>query len=394
MPSTHKNIRTIQVVNVRWFNATAWYGLFLARLLRDAGHETLVLTLPDTEPFVRAREWGLEPRALPLNTGNPLALARLFSTLAETVREFRPDVVDCHRGENFFLWELLRNRGHSFALVRTRGDQRPPRASRINKWLHQAADGLIATNSRTLQEFVDTLGCAPDTVRVVLGGVDTGIFRPDPEGRARVRAEYGFPDDSVVFGLLGRFDPVKGQRELIEALGCIRRGGSPPAASAEAWRSRIRLMLLGFPSNLSVPELEEALARHGLTSQAVITGKRPDVAACISSMDVGVVASQGSETIARAAFEIMSCGVPLVGTTVGVMPDLLPGWALAEPGNFRNLVPLLEQAASDADYRARLREVALQRISDLSERDFLRQTLAAYELALTRRRAQTGRKIQ
>ena len=38
-------LRVIQVVNVRWFNATAWYGLFLSRLLKDAGHEVLVLGL-------------------------------------------------------------------------------------------------------------------------------------------------------------------------------------------------------------------------------------------------------------------------------------------------------------------------------------------------------------
>ena len=382
-----KHIRSIQVVNVRWFNATAWYGLFLSRLLREAGHETLVLTLPDTETFERARDWGLEPRALPLNAKNPLSCMGLFSALTELVAEFRPDVVNCHRGENFFLWELLRRSGHSFTLVRTRGDQRPPRANLPNKWLHHAADGLIATNSGTFREFVNTLGCDSGCTRVVLGGVDTRIFRPDPEGRARVRAEFGFPDDALVFGLLGRFDAVKGQRELIEALGRIRRGGD------EVWRSRIRLMLMGFPSNLGVEEMEKAFARHGMSEQAVITGKRPDVAACISAMDVGVVASQGSETIARAAFEIMSCGVPLVGTRVGVMPDLLPEWALADPGDFRNLIPVLEQAGSDSEYRARLREAALQCISDLSEQDFLRQTLAAYGAACIRRQGRAKRAV-
>ena len=45
------SFRSIQVVNVRWFNATAWYGLELARLLNAAGHDSRVVALADTETF-------------------------------------------------------------------------------------------------------------------------------------------------------------------------------------------------------------------------------------------------------------------------------------------------------------------------------------------------------
>jgi hypothetical protein len=40
-----EKLRLIQVVNVRWVNATAWYALFLARLLKEAGHQVLTLGL-------------------------------------------------------------------------------------------------------------------------------------------------------------------------------------------------------------------------------------------------------------------------------------------------------------------------------------------------------------
>lgn len=61
------SFRSIQVVNVRWFNATAWYGLELARLLNAAGHESRVVALADTETFAKAEEMGLRPLAMPLN---------------------------------------------------------------------------------------------------------------------------------------------------------------------------------------------------------------------------------------------------------------------------------------------------------------------------------------
>ena len=51
-------MRIIQVINVRWFNATAWYGLFLGKLLQEAGHDVLILALKDTEPYFKSLEWG------------------------------------------------------------------------------------------------------------------------------------------------------------------------------------------------------------------------------------------------------------------------------------------------------------------------------------------------
>lgn len=64
---SYARLRVIQVVNVRWFNATAWYGLFLATLLREAGHEVRVLCPAGTECCDKAREMGLDPEPLDLN---------------------------------------------------------------------------------------------------------------------------------------------------------------------------------------------------------------------------------------------------------------------------------------------------------------------------------------
>ena len=125
----NERLRVLQVVNVRWFNATAWYGLFLSRLLKDAGHEVRVLGLAGTESFAKAEAMGLEPEALDLNTANPLRIVPLLRACSALLRSFRPHVVNCHRGENFWMWRLLHSPENSFALVRTRGDQRPPRTA-------------------------------------------------------------------------------------------------------------------------------------------------------------------------------------------------------------------------------------------------------------------------
>ena len=366
-----KPLRIIQVVNVRWFNATAWYGLSLARLLAEAGHEVCVLALPETESFAKAHDMGLSPVPLSLNSRNPLDIPLALQQLTRLVREFQPDIVNCHRGEGFLYFGALKKLGRGFALVRTRGDQRPPKGGAGNRFLHNVlADAVVATNSRT-QEAIQSILHTPH-VPVIVGGVDRQRFCFTEEGRARFRARYAVRDDERVVGILGRFDWVKGQRELIEAVGRLARN-----------TPHLRLVLAGFPTDaVAMEDVQGWLAAHSLTERAIITGKCDDVAACISAMDIGVVASLGSEAIARAALEIMSCGIPLVSTDVGVMPDLLPAWALVPPKDIDALEHILAQGFFDASFRHNLCRAGEDRISSLTNAAFLEQTLAVYAHAL------------
>lgn len=368
-------LRTIQVVNVRWFNATAWYGMELARLLRCSGHETLVLGLAGTASFEKAESLGLAPVPLPLNTGNPLHWPGLYMSMRKLVQTFRPHVVDCHRGEAVPLWAALR-REAGFALVRTRGDQRLPKGNLPNRLLHaHAMDAVIATNSVMARHMVDAMGVAPDRVHTIIGGVDAERFRFDPAGRATVRRGYGWGDDAFVIGLLGRFDRVKAQKETIEAVARLRSQGY----------HKLRLMLAGFETATTQAEVEAWIREAGVGDITVITGRHPDVVGCISAMDAGVVPSLWSEAIARAALEIMACGVPLVSSTVGVMPDLLPADAMCPPGDVQGLAALLARVHDDASWREALHAACLRRMASLRSEDFRDATLRVYNEALSRR---------
>lgn len=372
-PPVTDRLRVIQVVNVRWFNATAWYGLFLSRLLKDAGHEVRVLALPGTDSFAKAVEWGLAPVPLPLNSANPLTVVGLAASLATLVRDFRPHVVNCHRGESFILWGLLKAAGYPFALVRTRGDQRAPKGNLPNRFTHsRLADAVIATNSRTADDLRRILRMPEAQIHTILGGVDIQRFSPDPEGRARVRAEWGLRDEEAAVGILGRFDAVKGQKELIEAVAMLRREG----------RRNLRLVLAGFPTSTSLDEVQSWIAGAGMADATIITGKHPDVRACINALDLGVVASVGSEAIARAALEIMACGVPLISTSVGVMPDLLEPAALVPPAGSAALAKGIRRFLDDPAWGPELARSQHERMQGLTEQEFLARTLAVYRKTL------------
>lgn len=379
-------LRTLQVVNVRWFNATAWYGLKLARLLREAGHESHVAALPGTETFHKAEAWGLAPVPLELNAKNPLALPGLLADMRRLLRAIRPQIVNCHRGESFVFWGLLKEWGR-YALVRTRGDQRLPKNNPPNRLLHaRAADAVVATNSVMARHFSRGLGVPAARVHTIFGGVDTSLFHFDPAARAAVRARCGFTDEHFLVGLLGRFDHVKAQKETLFALGRLIRQGI----------SRVRLLLLGFPTSVSQEEVERWIREAGVADHVLITGRVNNVPAWLSALDLGIVPSLWSETIARAALEMMACGLPLLATPVGVMPDLLPPEALIAPPGWQSpsrlaaalpdaLAGGLRRALESPAWLGDLARRNTERIRTLRDEDFLDQSLAVYAEALRRR---------
>jgi len=52
-------------------------------------------------------------------------------------------------------------------------------------------------------------------------------------------------------------------------------------------------------------------------------GHQPDLPSVLRSFDIGIVASTASEANCRVGLEWMASGVPLIGTRIGVLPDLV-----------------------------------------------------------------------
>jgi len=362
-------MKIFQVINVRWFNATAWYAIYLSKLLADDGHDVIVLTLENTDPDKKARELGLKTIPLDINTNNPLRLAKACSKIVSLLRQHEPDIVNCHRGEGFFLWGLLKLANFEYKLVRTRGDQRLPRSDIFNRWLHASvADAVVVTNRRMAQHFLEKMKTPESALWLIHGGVDKKRFHFDETGRIKIRAEFGFQSDEHVIGLLGRFDRVKGHLELIKAIARLRDQG----------QKNIRLFLIGFDTAMDSTQIQQWLQEYAIEDITTISGKRKDVTACISALDTGVVASLWSEAIARAALEIMACQRILISTDVGVMPDIVPQEALTAPGDDATMATLLAKAITDRQFRERLQEQHKSTMSQLGGNDFLNRTINLY----------------
>ncbi|MGA1862976.1 glycosyltransferase [Deferribacter thermophilus] len=309
-------MRFLQIINVRWYNATAWYAVNLSRILAKNGHDVVVAGLPGSPPLLKAKEYGLETFDLPFNTNNPLKILKNIISFNKYIDLFKPDWVVCHRGEFFWYCALKRVISNRYRLIRVRGDRRKPRTDIINRFLHHKCTDLIITSGNFLKSvYIEKMKLPEAKVKTIYGGVDTSKFCYSEVGRKKVREEFGFSDNDYVVGIVGRFDYVKGHEDLIKAVSIIFH---------EKGIKNIRLFLIGFDTNLKTEDIKSLLIKYKIDNISKISGFREDIVDCMSALDLGVVASHGSEAICRVAFELMSVGVPVVASNVGVLPEIIP----------------------------------------------------------------------
>jgi D-inositol-3-phosphate glycosyltransferase len=183
--------------------------------------------------------------------------------------------------------------------------------------LAAAADAVVVATDAEREQVVELLAASPRRVYVATPGVDHDLFRPGDGGRARAR--LGLAGRLVVVHV-GRIQPLKGIPLAARAL----------AETAPELPRACTLLVAGGPSGVhgarAVRELQEWAARLRSHVEVRLLGRWSHAAlpSLLAAADAAVVCSS-AESFCLAALEAQSCGVPLVGTAVGGVPDFVRG---------------------------------------------------------------------
>jgi glycosyltransferase involved in cell wall biosynthesis len=146
---------------------------------------------------------------------------------------------------------------------------------------------------------------------VIPMGVDTQHFFPDAAAGVRIRSTLGWNDGPPVVGYLGRFVPEKGLRLLQQALTDL----------PVPWRA---LFVGGGPLT---SELQHWAQTQGDRVRVVTNVPHNEVPAYLNAMAMLVAPSQTTpvwrEQFGRMLVEAFACGVPVVGSSSGEIPQVI-----------------------------------------------------------------------
>ncbi len=228
---------------------------------------------------------------------------RAVRRLVKLLRTERPDILHCYLFHGNMLGRVAGRLAGVPAIVSS--ERSVGHHSRAGIILNRLTSGLVTaveTNSEAGKDFVrETLGFDPGDVFVVHGGVEeTSASSAD---RSRIRRSLGIGAQSPVVGYIGRLHQAKGVQFLIEAFASVL--GTHPAA---------KMVVVGEGEERN--RLQKLARTKGLHSGMRFLGRRSDVNAIMSALDVLVVPSL-REGFPRVVLEAMMMGRPVVATRVG-----------------------------------------------------------------------------
>ena len=300
-------MKIIQIIDVRWYNACADFAIKQAQALVLAGHSVLLMANPESPPAKKARELGLD-----LNTDIDFSKSKntlgAVSKLRRIAGAFSADILFAHRGESHLV-AALAGRGQSFKVARFRGDVRPPRKNIFSKWLNnKLTNGVAVSTERLRLDYEKSIG--GKSPHVIYPGIDSIIYKPKADKRALKRKFNLNPDDPVI-GIVGRLSPVKGHRFFIEAAKLISMKFP-----------RAQYVIAGGDAQISLAELQISASLLKIPNFKYF-GHVDNISEIMGAFDIGVIASTGSEMICRVLLEYHSAGLPVIGTSVNQISELL-----------------------------------------------------------------------
>ncbi len=298
-------MRVLQVIPTLAVGGAERVVALLARHLHRSGHTAGVISLYD--PRGSWIETELRADGIPIYFlgKHPGLDLRMIPRIARVVGRFRPDVLHTH------LYVL------KYVLPSLATSSR----CRVVHTVHNLAEHEVERLSRIIQSVAFRAGVVPVAIGAAVAdsmlrfyrlpprhripnGIPVSDYAPPPRAREEIRASLGIPDDAPAFVTVGRLEPQKNTKALIQA--------------------------------------------RGAGDRVHFLGIRADIPRVLAAADVFVLASR-YEGNPLTVMEAMAAGKPVLATAVGCVPELVSDCAglLVAPGDGPALEVAMVELTSD-----------------------------------------------
>jgi glycosyltransferase involved in cell wall biosynthesis len=203
------------------------------------------------------------------------------------------------RARGHYVLRMARNPLHLFTALRDR--------IRYRGRTHRAIVALSSTEAALLRR---EYGRVRAPITVIGNGVDLERFRPPSlDERRSVRVSLGLADDAFVVLFIGNEFDRKGLPIVIDAM-----GATPPD---------VTLLVVGGSTDMIAGARSHA-TRAGVADRVAFVGTQADVRPYLNASDAFTLLS-AYEASALVLLEALACGLPVIATPVGVVPDVVDG---------------------------------------------------------------------
>ena len=208
-------------------------------------------------------------------------------------------------------------------------------------------DFYISVSEIIVQKALKAGISKPEKYRTIYSGMELDWFLNAEFDAAKVREEFGIPQDAPVVGKIARLFPLKGHDELMDAAPEIVRRVP-----------NVRFFLIG--DGILYENLQDRARQYGILENFVFAGliDRERIPEMISAMDV-VVHTSLREGLARVLPQSLAMGKPCVSFDIDGAPEVVindrTGY-LVEPFDSVGLAEAIVKILENDDLRRKMGE--------------------------------------
>lgn len=256
---------------------------------------------------------------------------RVIIDLYKFIKKEKFDIVHTYLFGFHYLATIVAQISHVPVVISSRRE-----LATWKKWHHHMLENLgniftdrVVACSVAVREFsLRTENLSLDKVITIYNGISLNAFHPRPKN-IQILNEFGLHADNKIIGMVANFSPDKDHRTMLKAV-----------AEVKKTYPQIKCLLAGV--GYLRKKTEKETTDLNLEKNVIFTGKRDDIEVFLSVMDIFVLTSL-IEGLPNVILEAMACGLPIVATNVGGIPEAV------EDGRSGILVkPQDNQAVADA----------------------------------------------
>ena len=286
------------------------------------------------------------------SASNNIKILQQSKNLVSYCRENRIDIVHSHLPWSGFLARMVYKKlGIPVIYTEHNIQERYHFVTKIlNKWSFNSQTMALGVSEDATQSIIANIE-PKISVKTLLNGVNTELFKRNLEKGNKIRAKYGIPKDAVVIGNVAVFRAQKGLDVWLKAFKRI-----------STRNSGVFGLLVG--AGPMEEEIKFSIKEMGLTENVILTGLQVDTVSFFSAMDIFMMSSN-FEGLPVALLEAMSMECAVVSTKAGGVVEAVredKDGFLCKVEDFHCLAEKTQILLSDEQLRKRMQNAARSRV--------------------------------